>query len=414
MPFLQIRRNFDFVPRDIFQALDQGRTIVGLLQSCIAVGSLCTWVVLHPNVPESRSQSQSQSDASRDTLKPFLERWRDKIPWEDFRMMGIALIAPEAMFALALRQYGAARYFHKAHKLSMTHGFFIVMGGFVTKDGRHPITTKSLADDYAAAIKQIDEQDIADKSKDDILGKIITLLQLFAFIATYCARVKEGLQISALETSTLGLALIQCLTGFLWLNKPQRVSQAIPLDSPIDQEWEKQSMLDPESIDSSTHEGNIVCSSLDAIGKTLNGVLFGRYPDFKPLRESRVPRFWSGDLEDNLHLFSQLVCASVLGCVHLLAWSTHSTFFPSLTEMWLWRVSALMLAISPILCVTLLLIKNGFTAGSIPRVLLAYLTYGVAALYIIARGALLILCLTTLRGAPPELLVSVDWRSLFH
>ncbi|KAF7358755.1 hypothetical protein MSAN_01214500 [Mycena sanguinolenta] len=214
MPFLQIPRNFD---SDIFQALDQGRTIVALLQSCIAVASLCTWVVLHPNVPESRSQSQS--DASQDTLKPFLKRWRDKIPWEDFRMMGIALIAPEAIFALALRQYGAARYFHKAHNLSMTHGFFIVMGGFVTKDGRHPIATKSLADDYAAAIKQIDEQDIADKSKDDILGKIITLLQLLAFIATYCARVKEGLQISALETSTLGLALIQCLTGLLWLKK---------------------------------------------------------------------------------------------------------------------------------------------------------------------------------------------------
>ncbi|KAF7358766.1 hypothetical protein MSAN_01215600 [Mycena sanguinolenta] len=310
-------------------------------------------------------------------------------------MMFIALIAPEAIFALALRQYSTARSFHKdpKYKFSMTHGFFIVMGGFVTKNGNHPIAKKSLVFKHNESIKNTQEVDIADKSKNDRLAKII--MRAFRY--------------QGLETTTLGLALIQCLTGFFWLNKPQRVSEAIPVDGPIDLSSEIEAKCPPS--DAGPGSGS---SCKRSVGKALNGVLFGSYPEFDPMAESCVPSFWSGDLEHNLHLLSLTVCASVMGFVHLLPWWTNSMFFPSSAEMWLWRATAWMLVASPILCLALLTIKSSFQSGSNAKALFTYLTYGVVALYIFARSILVILCFTTLRGVPAGMLTNVDWRTLFH
>ncbi|KAF7330739.1 hypothetical protein MSAN_02446500 [Mycena sanguinolenta] len=360
-------------------------------------------------------------------------------------MIFLALIAPEAIFALApstvwCRSILSSKWecitftrgittegTYVAHELSMTHGFFIVMGGFVTKDGNHPITTTSLATQYKSSIEAVRDEEIADKSKSDLLAKALTVVQLFFFIGVYGVRVKEGLQISALETSTLGLAVIQCLTGFFWLKKPQRVGQAIAIDFGHPSCPESKSTSDdtpnqnsergqndtttlPGPFRAGGHTNQAESWCLTAVRKALNGAMFGRY-DFDPMAASCVPRFWSGDIEHNLHLFWQLLCAVLLGGVHLLAWSTKSTFFPSFIEMWLWRICALILAASPILCVLLLLIKNCFNTGSDSlRALFACLPYGIAALYLIARATLLILSFTTLRGAPTGILIDVNWR----
>ncbi|KAJ7264525.1 hypothetical protein B0H12DRAFT_230339 [Mycena haematopus] len=124
------------------------RTLGNIVLTCFTVVSLCIWTTQHPNVPPPQPRSTSSS---------LLWCWR-KIPWEKVRMMFIALIAPEAIFALAVRQRSAARWFNKEsnHKCrSMMHGFFIVMGGFITKDGNHPIATRELADKYTSKINAI-------------------------------------------------------------------------------------------------------------------------------------------------------------------------------------------------------------------------------------------------------------------
>ena len=53
--------------------------------------------------------------------------------------MGCALVVPEYVVGWAARQYWAARYLakrHQEHGWTMTHGFFIGMGGFTLHDQR--------------------------------------------------------------------------------------------------------------------------------------------------------------------------------------------------------------------------------------------------------------------------------------
>jgi hypothetical protein len=52
------------------------------------------------------------------------------------------------------------------------------MGGFVTRDGHHPIVigVRPQLDQYLEKIREIKEEDIKDKSKGDNLSKLLTVL----------------------------------------------------------------------------------------------------------------------------------------------------------------------------------------------------------------------------------------------
>jgi hypothetical protein len=105
------------------------------------------------------------------------------------------------------------------------------MGGFVTRDG-HPIVIRKepQLDQYLKKIEKIKEEDIKDKSKKDVLSKLLTALQVIWFVGQYIVRHKEHLPISPLETATLGFAFIHICTSGFWMMKPQDVSEAILID----------------------------------------------------------------------------------------------------------------------------------------------------------------------------------------
>jgi hypothetical protein len=141
----------------------------------------------------------------------------------------------------------------------------------------------------------------------------------------------------------------------------------------------------------------------------LNAVILGNYRNFDPMASTSVPPFWSTPLGEgprNLPLVQlvQLICAILFGVVHCLAWNTT---FPSIIEMWMWRISALLITGLPLLCFLLLLLCNQIERGSAPRRVLTYFNYVLMALYVLARGALLILPFTTLRDLPPPISVDV-------
>ncbi|KAJ7869548.1 hypothetical protein B0H14DRAFT_2345996 [Mycena olivaceomarginata] len=158
-------------------------------------------------------------------------------------MMIISLIAPELTLGFAARQYVVACWFARSKKhffaayyiansVSLTHAFFLVMGGFVTRDGHHPIVirAKSELDQYLERIREIKEEDIEDKSKGDNLSKLLTVLQVIWFVAHCIVRNKKDLPISPLETATVGFAFIHICTSGFWRKKPRNVSEAILLD----------------------------------------------------------------------------------------------------------------------------------------------------------------------------------------
>ncbi|KAF5315982.1 hypothetical protein D9758_018366 [Tetrapyrgos nigripes] len=99
----------------------------------------------------------------------------------------------------------------------MTHGFFISMGGFVTRQDHHPITSPSqLTKEILREIRAAKVQDIEDKSKGDAVSKGLALLQTSWFLFQILTRRIQHLPITALEIATVGFAILNLLVYGLW------------------------------------------------------------------------------------------------------------------------------------------------------------------------------------------------------
>lgn len=158
------------------------------------------------------------------------------------------------------------------------------------------------------------------------------------------------------------------------------------------------------------------CGLAVRVGYRLNAIVFGKY-NFDPVSPTSVsvPSFWAirdGEGPPNLPivLLWQTFCACLFGGIHCCAWNA---MFPSIVDMWMWRAGAVLITgFPPLLCV-LLSVINRFQSGSVPRRVFCYLNYGLIALYIIARVALLILAFTTLRDPAHRAFVDADWNNIF-
>ncbi|KIK53942.1 hypothetical protein GYMLUDRAFT_49114 [Collybiopsis luxurians FD-317 M1] len=110
------------------------RTLLQIVWSCISVLITCTWVSVHPNVP-------GPDDSSWKVL-------RRKIG-----LMIIALIAPEMLVLWAARQWFAARKLSERYPgWTRTHAFFALMGGFALYEGKKCISVlRFIPDNYSSA-----------------------------------------------------------------------------------------------------------------------------------------------------------------------------------------------------------------------------------------------------------------------
>ncbi|KAJ6473299.1 hypothetical protein DFH09DRAFT_1219109 [Mycena vulgaris] len=126
------------------------RKLFDIVWGCLATIFACTWVSVHPNVPAPD------------------EGWLACV-WRRLRMMITTVVASELMVSFAARQFYTAWTFSKAFKVSLTHGFFFSMGGFVSQNG-HPITTTGQLEDtigkqYREVICDVEVEDITTRSK---------------------------------------------------------------------------------------------------------------------------------------------------------------------------------------------------------------------------------------------------------
>src|SRR5215510_6690881 len=76
--------------------LRECRTLLSIVWSCLFTILLCTWVSLHPNIPGPE------------------EKW-SKVMQRRVGLMVLALLAPEAIFACAMRQRMLARRLADEH-----------------------------------------------------------------------------------------------------------------------------------------------------------------------------------------------------------------------------------------------------------------------------------------------------------
>ncbi|KAF7369982.1 hypothetical protein MSAN_00628100 [Mycena sanguinolenta] len=310
-------------------------------------------------------------------------------------MMLIAMIAPEVMVGFAARQFFASQWLVKKYKFSRTQAFFFCMGGFVSSD-EHPIATKKQLQDpelgskLQEAIRNVNKEKITDKSKGDALSKGVALLQGSWFILQTLARAHQRLAITQLEVATLAFAVMNIFIWLLWWNKPLDVQLPIVVGPPTQPDGEPRTL--PVQLSHWTR---------------FLGAIDGNYNDeYKPLSSVSVPSFWSMDNEEysnGAYIFLVLV-GTLFGAIHCAAWNT---IFPTPAEMWIWRMSALVIAAISAFSLFLSLLTMNDRLGS---TLVVFLILGIS-LYIAARIILIVLTLMELRSLPASAFVPVNWST---
>lgn len=118
----------------------------------------------------------------------------------------------------------------------------------------------------------------------------------------------------------------------------------------------------------------------------------------------RVPMFSSGYAGDSEVFIPTAVVGALFGSVHLI--SSWFLQFSSTEEKWLWRVSAIVITVGPMV----LGFWRYFYFSYWENILGTCMIIGVP-LYVISRIIILILSLISLRELPPAALQTVDWTT---
>ncbi|KAJ6573053.1 hypothetical protein DFH09DRAFT_881903, partial [Mycena vulgaris] len=188
------------------------RRLFDIIWGCLTTIFACTWVSVHPNVPPPN--------------QGWLVHLRQRL-----RMMLMAVIAPEVMVGFAARQFFVAWRFSRKFKVTLAHGFFFSMGGFVSQNG-HPIATFTqleglIGKQYQEEICAVKAEYIMGRGKGDALSKGIALTQGLWFITQCIARVHQHLPVTELEVATLAFAVVNIFIWSIWWRKPLDVEQPI-------------------------------------------------------------------------------------------------------------------------------------------------------------------------------------------
>ncbi|KAJ7079014.1 hypothetical protein C8R44DRAFT_895789 [Mycena epipterygia] len=365
-------------PIDSCDDIKSCRQLFDIVWGCLTTIFACTWVSVHPNVP------------------PPDHGWLALL-WRRLKLMLIAVVAPELIVGFAARQFWAARIFSKEFNVSITHGFFISMGGFVSQNGHPIVTIKQLENsEYLSAIKKVKVANIMNRSKGDALSKGVALLQGVWFITQCIARVHQHLPVTQLEVATLAFAVVNVLIWALWWGKPLDVGEPILVGASNEQAF-------PHGPAEQLAEAEPTISPLHSEDRFW-AVINGDYTPYLPISSTSVPTYWSMDLdetdhaEDDIPFLIECLVGTIFSAIHCAAWNAD---FPSTIEMWMWRSCSLMVAAIPVVLGLVVLLPGTailtiITAVSIP-------------LYPIARLFLITIPFTSLRALPPGAFIDVDW-----
>ncbi|KAF8961086.1 hypothetical protein BDZ97DRAFT_1921611 [Flammula alnicola] len=446
------------VLRDTGEGCVNSRTVWDIFWSCVATIFACTWSAVHPNVPGPRDSG-----------------------WTCFKRrvvtMFYAMIAPEFMAWWAMRQYFGARKIMRDYNehiakatpptgsifksvrewfkgppvveqrpetvrpWTITHGFFVQMGGFLLCKGGRPARTldyeglKNLITNKAIDKPTITEVEIKDRSKGDCISKGIVVLQTTWFIMQCTARWAEKLPLTELEVITFAFAVLNAIIYGLWWNKPQNVGVAVCIE-------EKKVGTEGDDAGDADTVGSETEAMMQKVGwlrrklkedfedivteESLTNWLWYLSPlrlvqwVLRPLNKMiddkkmpdgalRVPMFYAEEFDDNVVGFASLAIGILFGSMHLIAWSLD---FPSRTEQLLWRISALVITAEPTgLALLAIFVEYGPGWLWVTFPVLIPIVLGLP-LYVIARIFLLTEAFLSLRALPPPAYQSIEWTSV--
>ena len=301
----------------------------------------------------------------------------------------------------------------------MTHGFFIIMGGFhlfehnseetsnnhpciSREDDKplHPLEESDLSC-YSKSFTMPTEAEIKDRGKSDWLVRSLIVLQMSWFVMQCIAHGIKHLPVTHLEIVTLAYVAMNFVIYVFWWNKPLNVSRPVRVFRNSGES--EPSETQPQSISAARiSTGETIDKSLDAIFIFIGG----QDEDVNLSCEDRVPRFWANSTTDNARIANVIM----LGAIHCIAWGFP---FPMHKELLIWWVSSVTITAIPIYIPLMISLgtwlqnMNFDIVGNI-----AYFSFFPAfILYIIAQAVTLVLALTSLRELPPGALDTIHWTT---
>ncbi|KAK4237161.1 hypothetical protein C8A03DRAFT_34894 [Achaetomium macrosporum] len=176
---------------------------------------LCTWTCLCLNIPTQHVRDRRH-------------RWLlHKFRWQLF-----AIFFPEVLVATAAEQWLSARQSARAFarlgypQWTIRHAFFADMGGIVVAPPDFPpfpVDSQQLAylvENGYLELPDISTDDIRSLNKADGLARLVTLAQMAWYCLSCTARGVSGLAFCSLEVTTLAYILCTVHTFFFWYYKP--------------------------------------------------------------------------------------------------------------------------------------------------------------------------------------------------
>ncbi|KAJ5135558.1 uncharacterized protein N7515_004836 [Penicillium bovifimosum] len=351
------------------------RGTISLITTCLATIFLCTWVVIHPRV------YKRERYATLHKIALFFK----------------TIFAPELIAVEGLQEWSQCRRMQRecadftSGELKLIHAFYVSMLAlrYRTPNGDRVIWPNQYTwllqqgiirwEDHANWGLSLDN--ICDKSKSDNAAKLLALIQVTWFSAQCILRIGFHLPISQLESMTLGYIPLFVVTYFFWWNKPKDVRSSSIIDLPrmsqgqmrlfesmaVSNKFDNEGMKEQVSywniwyltprVFEKEEEDRLI---REARTKTLKGP--DRHPSPENPYATAVSEREAQDVEGQTEIRKEIVVAHwdpdlyrskiwpltclfgvSFGALHLVSWNTT---FPSIVELWLWRVSAFVSIVS--------------------------------------------------------------------
>ncbi|PQE27611.1 Major facilitator superfamily domain general substrate transporter protein [Rutstroemia sp. NJR-2017a BBW] len=200
-----------------------GRGTLDILWTCLTTILLSTWSAICLNIPEPS-----------DTIWTHLKRKT----WITL----ISIMGPEYLLGFALGEWQSARasvahlkQLRQDDKWTIKHAFFADMGGFVLRtsdnvqfflDTKHilwllkhqVISTAEFEKSFLLETKAID-----DRNKSDTFVRVIAVGQALWFCVNIITRGVQGLAVTTLEITTIGIIIDSIVVYYIWKDKPADV-----------------------------------------------------------------------------------------------------------------------------------------------------------------------------------------------
>ncbi|KAK7028222.1 hypothetical protein VNI00_014912 [Paramarasmius palmivorus] len=465
------------------------RTTTGILWSCLSVIFICTWVAIHPNIPKVQDKEGKPWNPAaviyqnvelmvvallapefmilwamrqREKAKKIGKQFKDYgwgMPHGFFVIMGgFALYDGEDFRGYLLDdQVGDIVEGLREWKSQIgdQHEYVQKGPGHRSQSEPTPRDADDTKNDTEAALETrnspkkirapsdasclleffvakgyitLTEDEIRDNlSHSDVITKSIAVIQTIWFIAQVIARAVEGLAITELEIVTVGFAILNFGTYFLWWNKPLRVRH------PVRVYWRQTEKLGERETNEG--KGGIWMTCWEGVGAVLEYIfeIGGLEKTFLRLLLLPLWILWhiffvcleilqdeddpalstpiSSRLDDDpSHLYIAVYgIAALFGAIHCIPWVFQ---FPTHTEQLLWRISAVAVAVAPVAIG--LLHGYGKLAFSPPewvKNMAGIITLILSLAYIVFRVSLLVIAFTALRDLRSSAYQTVQWTT---